>query len=247
MLLPRRPWSTDVDTQISVGVRHLRAVPIEAAVATGAQRHRPGAEYEVAKRLLDIVLATLLLLVLLPLMVLAAVVIKLDTPGPVLFRQTRCGRDRRRFVVLKFRTMRHGVCPEVHRRYIAALAAGAHGAATGLKKLTADPRVTRSGGLLRKTSLDELPQLLNVLMGQMSIVGPRPAIEYELEHYAPAHYARFEVRPGLTGLWQISGRNRMGFEEMLELDCEYVWSRSLTNDLSILLRTPLALLRHPGA
>ena len=247
MLLPKRPWSTDADAQVSVGVRHLRAVPIEAGVATGAQPHRPGVGYEVAQRLLDVVLATLLLLVLLPVLVLAALMIKLDSPGPVFFRQSRCGFGRRRFVVLKFRTMRHGACAEVHRQYIAGLAAGAHGAGPGLKKLTDDARVTRSGALLRKTSLDELPQLLNVLVGQMSIVGPRPAIDYELEHYAPAHYARFDVRPGLTGLWQVTGRNRLGFAEMLELDCEYVRSRSLRKDLSILLRTPLALLRTPGA
>ena len=247
MLLPKERWDTDADSLGAAVARHLRVRPVDSPVAAYDEGRRRTSAGEVAKRCFDVVLAAVLLLVLLPLLILIAVVVKLDSPGPVLFRQTRCGLNRRPFVVLKFRTMGHGVCPEAHRQYIAALAGGTHDAAVGLKKLTGDARVTRSGALLRRASFDELPQLLNVLMGQMSIVGPRPAIEYELEHYEADHYARFEVRPGLTGLWQVSGRNHLGFEEMLRLDCEYAWSRSLRKDLWILLRTPLALLRHPGA
>lgn len=248
MLLPKESWTSDAESLGSaVTGRHLHAIPADApAPAAEKDLHRTVAG-NVAKRILDVVLATLLLIVLLPLLIVIAVVVKLDSPGPVLFRQPRCGLNRRPFVVLKFRTMGHGACPEVHRQYIAALAAGAHDAAVGLKKLTDDARVTRSGALLRRMSLDELPQLLNVLRGQMSIVGPRPAIEYELEHYRPAHFARFEVRPGLTGLWQVSGRNRLNFEEMLHLDCEYARTRSLRRDVAILLRTPAALLRARGA
>ena len=171
-----------------------------------------------------------------------ALLVRLDSTGPVLFRQTRCGRHRRPFTVLKFRTMTDGADHSVHRDYIAALARGGDDA-DGLKKLTADARVTRVGTLLRRSSLDELPQLFNVLRGDMSIVGPRPAIDYELEHYAPGHWARFDVRPGLTGLWQVSGRSRLGFTEMLALDAEYARRSSLLLDASILVRTPLEILR----
>jgi lipopolysaccharide/colanic/teichoic acid biosynthesis glycosyltransferase len=191
---------------------------------------------------MDVVLALLFIIAALPVLAVIAVLVKLDSPGPVLFRQTRCGRGRRPFTVLKFRTMTHGADHSVHREYIAALANG-DDAAGGLKKLTGDIRVTRVGSLLRRSSLDELPQLFNVLRGDMSIVGPRPAIEYELEHYQAGHYARFEVRPGLTGLWQVSGRSRLGFTEMLALDAEYARRSSLLLDARILARTPLEILR----
>jgi lipopolysaccharide/colanic/teichoic acid biosynthesis glycosyltransferase len=143
--------------------------------------------------------------------------------------------------MLKFRTMHDGVSEAMHRAYIAELAAGA-ASGEGLRKLTVDPRVTRIGRLLRKTSLDELPQLLNVLRGTMSLIGPRPAIPYELEHYAPHHFERFQVRPGLTGLWQVSGRASVGFVEMLEIDVDYVSKASALTDLSITVRTPIAVL-----
>jgi lipopolysaccharide/colanic/teichoic acid biosynthesis glycosyltransferase len=198
------------------------------------------------KRVFDVLFAALLLLALLPLLVVIAVAVKLDTPGPLLFRQERCGRGRRSFTVLKFRTMHDGVSPAAHRRYIAELAA-ADPEGPGLKKLTGDPRVTRVGALLRRTSLDELPQLVNVLRGQMAIIGPRPALAYELEHYEEEHFARFAVRPGLTGLWQVSGRNTIGFMGMLELDVEYARTTSPRVDAMILLRTPLALVRGNAA
>ncbi|MBW3608073.1 MAG: sugar transferase [Actinobacteria bacterium] len=200
-----------------------------------------------AKRMIDVLLAAVLLVVLSPLLALIALAIMLDTPGPLLFRQERCGRRRRPFVVLKFRTMHDGVSPETHRRYIAHLASAGADAGPGLKKLTADPRVTRVGRFLRPTSLDELPQLVNVLRGQMSIVGPRPALPYELEHYRSEHFARFDVRPGITGLWQVSGRNDVSFLEMLSLDAEYARTCSPRVDALILLRTPLALVRRNAA
>jgi lipopolysaccharide/colanic/teichoic acid biosynthesis glycosyltransferase len=123
--------------------------------------------------------------------------------------------------------------------YIAKLATG-QADEEGLKKLTADPRVTRVGRFLRRTSLDELPQLVNVLVGNMSLVGPRPALEYELQHYQERHYERFAVKPGMTGLWQVSGRNLIGFTEMLDLDAEYARSSNLLTDLKILVKTPWA-------
>lgn len=175
-----------------------------------------------------------------PFLLAVAVLIRLDSRGPALFRQVRLGRDRRPFEVLKFRTMKAGAPDAAHREYIAQLAAG-EVSGEGLRKLTADPRVTRVGRVLRATSLDELPQLLNVLAGQMSLVGPRPALEYELEHYQPHHFERFAVRPGLTGLWQVSGRARVGFNEMLDLDVAYARDHGPVTDLRILLRTPASL------
>ena len=169
-----------------------------------------------------------------------ALAIVLDSGRPVLFRQTRLGLGLREFTLLKLRTMKVGSSPEMHQRYIAQLAAGDVDEES-LKKLTADPRVTRVGHFLRRTSLDELLQLVNVVRGEMSLVGPRPAIEYELEHYAERHFERFAVRPGMTGLWQVSGRNMLGFTEMLDLDVEYVRTAGLMLDLKILVKTPFAM------
>jgi lipopolysaccharide/colanic/teichoic acid biosynthesis glycosyltransferase len=172
-----------------------------------------------------------------------AVAIKFDSPGPVIFRQRRIGRYGVPFTVLKFRTMTVRAPLDPHRSYIRALVEGRAGTASGdvMNKLTDDPRITRLGALLRRLSLDELPQLLNVLRGEMALVGPRPALDYELRYYAAEHYARFLVRPGLTGLWQVSGRARLNFHEMLDLDVEYVQTCSLREDFRIILRTPAAM------
>jgi lipopolysaccharide/colanic/teichoic acid biosynthesis glycosyltransferase len=202
------------------------------------------------KRAVDLTVSLALILVLLPLMLVIALAVRLDSRGPTLFRQRRLGRDRQLFTVLKFRTMSAGSSSELHQRYIAQLAAGngnggSKAAANGeMKKLTADPRVTRVGRFLRRTSLDELPQLFNVVAGSMSLIGPRPALEYELKHYRPEHFRRFDVRPGITGLWQVSGRNRLGFHEMLDLDVEYSAEAGLARDVGILVRTPKAAFRH---
>ncbi|MGI8729587.1 MAG: sugar transferase [Solirubrobacteraceae bacterium] len=203
--------------------------------------------WSVGKRLIDIVGALLILTLALPVLAIAAVLVKLDSPGVLFYRQRRYGLDLRPFMVVKLRTMRDGASSKMHERYIAALAAGELDGDPGLKKLTADPRITRVGALLRKTSIDELPQLLNVLRGEMSLVGPRPALEYELDHYAAIHFDRFLLRPGLTGLWQVSGRNTLGFREMLELDVAYVHGCSPRIDAMILLRTPLALISSQAA
>lgn len=232
---------------MAVTTRVPASVPMDPTAAVIEGRNPATAvAWEVAKRTFDAVLALIMLIVVAPLMAIVALLVKLDSPGPVLFRQQRYGRHRQPFVVLKFRTMSDGASTEPHRRYIAELArAGA--AVNGFKKLTRDQRVTRIGVLLRKSSLDELPQLYNVLVGQMSLVGPRPAIDYELEYYEPEHFARFDVRPGLTGLWQVSGRSRLGFHEMLALDAQYAGMTGPLVDAQILVRTPLEVLRGRAA
>ena len=217
-------------------------VPAQALPPVSRSDDAAALAWPVAKRTLDVVLALVALIVFAPVMVVIAALIKLDSRGPVLFRQQRYGFRQETFTVFKFRTMVSDAPEDAHRRYIAELAA-AGGNGTGLKKLAADPRITRVGVFLRKSSLDELPQLINVLAGRMSLVGPRPAIEYELEHYDYAHYARFDVKPGLTGLWQVSGRSKLGFTEMLELDAEYARSVGPLTDAKILLRTPVEIFR----
>jgi lipopolysaccharide/colanic/teichoic acid biosynthesis glycosyltransferase len=167
------------------------------------------------------------------------VAIVIDTGRPVFFRQVRLGRGLRELRVLKFRTMTTDAAPDMHMDYIAKLATG-QADEDSLKKLTADPRVTAAGAFLRRSSLDELPQLVNVLLGTMSLVGPRPALEYELQHYQGRHFERFAVKPGMTGLWQVSGRNTLGFTEMLDLDAEYARASNLLTDLKILVKTPMA-------
>ena len=191
------------------------------------------------KRGIDLVGSAVGLVLLSPLFLVLAVAIVVDSGRPVLFRQVRLARGLREFRVLKFRTMKLGATSEMHQAYIKKLATG-QADPDSLKKLTADPRVTRVGRFLRRTSLDELPQLVNVLIGNMSLVGPRPALEYELEHYQERHFQRFAVKPGMTGLWQVSGRNELGFTEMLDLDAEYATSGNLLTDIKILLKTPMA-------
>jgi lipopolysaccharide/colanic/teichoic acid biosynthesis glycosyltransferase len=193
----------------------------------------------VVKRAIDIIGSAAALILFSPLFLVLAIAIVVDSGRPVFFRQVRLARGLREFRVLKFRTMKLGATPEMHQEYIRKLASG-EADDDSLKKLTGDPRVTRAGRFLRRTSLDELPQLANVLIGNMSLVGPRPALEYELEHYRPDHFRRFAVKPGMTGLWQVSGRNALGFAEMLDLDAEYAMSSSLVTDIKILAKTPMA-------
>jgi len=192
-----------------------------------------------AKRVIDVIGAIVCLAAFSPLLLVLSVAIVLDSGRPVLFRQTRLARGLREFQVLKFRTMKLGASSEMHQEYIKKLATG-QADQDELKKLTSDPRVTRVGRFLRRTSLDELPQLVNVLVGKMSLVGPRPALEYELQYYSDQHYDRFAVKPGMTGLWQVSGRNELGFTEMLDLDAEYARSGNVLTDLKILAKTPMA-------
>ena len=202
----------------------------------------------VMKRVVDVVFAALGLVVLAPLFVYAAIRIKLDSAGPVFFRQERLGLDMRPFTCLKFRTMRVDTDPEVHRAYVESIASSkASVNGNGMYKLNRDDAVTPFGRWLRKTSLDELPQLINVVRGNMSIVGPRPCIPYELEFFQPHHVERFLVPQGITGLWQVSARANSTFGEALDMDVAYVRGWSLGLDLRLLFRTPFALLRQRRA
>jgi len=196
------------------------------------------------KRALDYVVAIAMLIVLAPFMIAIAIAIRLDSPGSVLFRQSRLGRDMRPFTVLKFRTMRIDTNQDEHREYIAStLTHHASPNANGLYKLDQTSSVTRVGRFLRKTSLDELPQLFNVLCGEMSLVGPRPCLDYETEGFAEHHFERFLVPPGLTGLWQVTARAKSTFGEALDMDVEYVRGWSFSLDLRLILKTPFSLVR----
>jgi lipopolysaccharide/colanic/teichoic acid biosynthesis glycosyltransferase len=205
---------------------------------------------DIVCRALDIVLSAILLAVLSPLLLVIALVVRVDSPGPSLFSQRRVGRGLEQFTVRKFRTMRHGADHESHRRFVLRLIAGEDPGENGdgpRFKMTRDPRITRVGHFLRRSSLDELPQLWNVLCGDMSLVGPRPPIPYEVEHY-PAHwFGRFAVKPGVTGLWQVNGRSEVTLEEMIALDLEYARRRSLLFNLVILVRTIPVVLSRRGA
>ena len=203
------------------------------------------------KRSSDILIAALTLAIFSPFWLLIALLIKFDSKGPTFYAQERVGMDGRIFVVYKFRTMRVDADSELHREYQRKFIAGDAEANVGddqkpAYKLRNDPRITRVGRLLRRLSLDEVPQLFNVLRGDMSVVGPRPPIPYEVEAYELRHRKRLDMKPGLTGLWQVSGRNRLPFEEMVKLDLFYIENWSLLFDLKIILRTVLVMLRGDG-
>jgi lipopolysaccharide/colanic/teichoic acid biosynthesis glycosyltransferase len=199
------------------------------------------------RRTLDLVVASALLLVLTPLMALIALAIRVDSRGPAFFRQRRVGRDQREFTIFKFRTMRSGADTDPHRRYVQSLIGTPASSERGrLYKLSVDSRVTRVGRLLRSWSLDELPQLINVLRGEMALVGPRPVIPYEVEMYPDVYLRRFAVKPGLTGLWQVSGRNERTYDEMVRFDIEYADDASLLLDLRILFKTVPVVLGRQG-
>jgi lipopolysaccharide/colanic/teichoic acid biosynthesis glycosyltransferase len=204
----------------------------------------------VIKRAMDIFGSALLVILCAPLLLIIALAVKLSSRGPVLFRQDRVGQHGRRFTFLKFRSMRADNDPSVHKEYVTKLIAGeaermpSRDAGEGVYKLAQDSRVTRLGRFLRMTSLDELPQLLNVLRGDMSLVGPRPPIPYELAAYQTWHRRRLlEVKPGITGLWQVTGRSRVKFDDMVRLDLRYAMSWSPWLDVKILVRTPGAVIK----
>jgi lipopolysaccharide/colanic/teichoic acid biosynthesis glycosyltransferase len=195
----------------------------------------------------DVVVSSLLLVLFLVPMLLIAVAVHLEDKGPAFFRQERVGLGGGRFTLFKFRTMFRGGDDRELRELIARELRGEDTVENGSSKLNNDSRVTRTGAFLRKTSLDELPQLLNVLRGDMTLVGPRPCLSWEAEMFPEEFEPRFSVPPGLTGLWQVSGRSTLGTLDMLRLDVRYVESRSLRSDADILLRTVPALLRSNGA
>ena len=206
------------------------------------------------KRLIDIVGSIGALILFSPLFLLISVAVKMTSKGPVLFRGERLGQHGRRFAFLKFRSMHFSTDHKIHQEFVERLISGSDGRQQAadthglVYKLTADPRVTRLGRLLRRTSLDELPQFFNVLKGDMSLVGPRPPLPYEYKCYDIWHRERLlAVKPGITGLWQVEGRSRVKFDEMVRMDLTYAKSWSLKLDLQILLNTPRAVLTGGGA
>ena len=192
------------------------------------------------KRLLDIIFVVAFTPVLLPVMFIVALIIKAVSPGPALFRQERVGYRGRRFICFKFRTMNVNADTSVHQGHLNHLM----GSNSPMRKLdsTGDKRLIPCGLLLRSLGLDELPQIFNVLRGDMSLVGPRPCVPYEYENYTPRHRQRFEAVPGLTGLWQVSGKNRTTFEEMIDFDIHYARNKTLWMDLKIIFKTVPAIL-----
>jgi exopolysaccharide biosynthesis polyprenyl glycosylphosphotransferase len=194
------------------------------------------------KRGFDVMVAAALLLITLPLWIALAILIKLESKGPIFLRQERVGMDGKMFLMMKFRSMLDGVDDQAHRELMARMING-EDANQGTEdaplygKVKDDPRLTKIGGWMRRYSIDELPQILNVIKGEMSVVGPRPPLPYEVKHYKDWHRARFHVKPGITGLWQVSGRNRLHFEEMVRLDIFYIENWSPWLDLKIMLKT----------
>lgn len=210
--------------------------------------------YMLFKRLLDVIIASAVLLLLSPVWLLIALIVKLDSKGPVFFAQDRVGYDPRcgkltTFKMYKFRSMYHGTDESVHQAYVSDLIRQnvSLSADRPSLKMTNDKRITRAGRWLRKTSLDELPQLINVLLGEMSLVGPRPALLYEVALYEEWQKRRLEALPGMTGWWQVMGRNQVSFDEMVCMDVYYIEHGCLSLDLRILLKTPVAILAGRGA
>jgi lipopolysaccharide/colanic/teichoic acid biosynthesis glycosyltransferase len=253
------------------GIENTRLIGFDQIHQTDALAVSPLMEdhpyYYFFKRLLDVTVTSIVLIALLPVMAVIALSIAWDSPGPVVFAQQRVGARRRyrngraywqrtNFTFYKFRSMRVDASAELHRRYMEAYIAGDKARMASLQpnkngrtrfKLSGDPRITKVGSWLRKTSLDELPQLWNVIKGDMSLVGPRPAIPYETEMYRDWHHERLHAVPGMTGLWQVKGRGDLGFDDMVKLDVEYVKTQSFWQDMKILIGTVPAVLFSKGA
>jgi exopolysaccharide biosynthesis polyprenyl glycosylphosphotransferase len=224
---------------------HVKVHAVESLPLVGLPTAKRFPASRAIKRTADVVVAALLLVLLSPFMAYAAWRIRRESPGPVLFRHERIGMGMQPFTFLKFRTMRTDVDTSVHREYIKqTMSADAAPNANGLYKLEREDAVTPFGHWLRRTSLDELPQLWNVLRGEMSLVGPRPCLAYEMEYFAPHHFERFLVPAGVTGLWQVTARAHATFGEALDMDVAYARGWSLGLDLWLLCRTPLHILRR---
>jgi lipopolysaccharide/colanic/teichoic acid biosynthesis glycosyltransferase len=204
------------------------------------------------KRAMDIFLTILLLIPISPILLATAIIIRLDSPGPAVFKQTRFGANGTKFTFYKFRSMYNNVASDVHEKATATFMNGAgalnHDDKNMPYKLGDDSRITRVGRFIRKTSIDELPQLWNILKGDMSIVGPRPPVEYEVRRYTPHQFLRLAGKPGLTGTWQVYGRGSVTFEEMIRQDISYLETQSLIYDLKLILLTvPVMILGRGGA
>lgn len=218
---------------------------------TTAQIAEQARAVNILRRGFDLFFSLVLILLFSPLLIGVALAVRLDSRGPALFRQRRVGHGEREFTLYKFRSMRVDADPRGHQEYVTALikgeSAGQENGRESLYKLAVDNRITPVGRWIRRWSLDELPQLFNVVKGDMTLVGPRPAIPYEVSEYPNWYRERFSVKPGLTGYWQVSGRNERTYEEMVRLDIEYAERRSLGLDLLILLKTPWVVLSRKGA
>jgi lipopolysaccharide/colanic/teichoic acid biosynthesis glycosyltransferase len=259
-------FSNESESELLATMRHLQDLPVQIDVVPrlfelvdlrvtmhwvegmpllGLPRPRPARGSRAAKRVIDVVGAAAGLIVLSPLLAYIAVRIRLDSHGPVIFRQTRLGTNMKEFTALKFRTMKVDTDEAVHRAYIQqTMSPAAVTSDNGLYKLDRADSVTEFGQWLRRTSLDELPQLVNVLRGDMSLVGPRPCIPYEAETFGAHHLRRFSVPQGITGLWQVTARANSTYGEALDMDVAYARGWTLGLDLRLLLRTPLQVLRQ---
>ena len=225
----------------------IQAMAAEQAANVRWQR-TPADLYPIAKRLFDVFIAVLMLIVAAPIMLIVAIAIKLDSNGPVIFRQTRIGKNHQPFTFYKFRSMYTKNDASVHQQFVKNLINGSSAdTSSATYKLTCDKRITRVGCFIRKTSLDELPQLFNVIKGDMSMVGPRPPIPYEVAEYKEWHHRRLAVAPGITGLWQVQGRSLVSFDDMVKMDIAYAEKRSLTLDVALLAQTIPAVLSGRGA
>ncbi|MFI5930862.1 sugar transferase [Actinoplanes sp. NPDC051494] len=246
-MLRRLAWELerdDIDLFVSSSLvdtagDRITVRPVDGLPMMHIEHPRLSGARRLVKGLFDMTVALVLLLLLAPVFLVIAIVITVDTGGPVFFRQVRVGRGGEPFRMVKFRSM--------HVDAEARLAAVRGDNPGVLFKMREDPRITRSGRLLRRYSLDELPQLVNVLLGEMSLVGPRPPLPAEVEKYPDDMRRRLVVKPGMTGLWQVSGRSDLSWEDSIRLDLQYVENWSLTVDLVILMRTAMAVVRGSGA
>jgi lipopolysaccharide/colanic/teichoic acid biosynthesis glycosyltransferase len=225
--------------------------PVDPIIERERPRPAHQSRYDVAKRAIDLSASLTLLAILSPLFAVLAALVKITSRGPVFFKQERIGQKMKPFMMLKFRTMRPNAGHAIHHEFVSSFIAGGAKATkpeNAVFKIVKDPRVTPIGRFLRRTSLDELPQLWNVVRGEMSLVGPRPPVQYEVDQYRSWHLRRvLEAKPGLTGLWQVTGRSRTTFDEMVRLDLRYAQTYSLSTDLKILLATPRAVISGKGA
>ena len=223
---------------------------MELATVAGTAMVPARRAYRIAKRGMDIGLSLLVLAFIWPLWVLIVMLVRLDSPGPAIYRRVRVGKDGRRFRMYKFRTLHWKLDDTAHRAYLRSFvngSANASGTGKEIHKPFDESEVTRVGHFLRKSSLDELPQLINILKGEMSLVGPRPNLPWEVRAYLPRHRRRLEVLPGVTGLAQVRGRSCLTFDDIVQYDIQYIEHQSLWLDIKVLFLTPLVVLGGFGA
>jgi exopolysaccharide biosynthesis polyprenyl glycosylphosphotransferase len=247
----------DANSELLIRVHRYSGItpdrPFETAMPISELHPTRTRVYAGLKRILDVVASTMLLALVSPLFLAVAALVKLTSRGPVFFKQPRVGQYGKPFTMLKFRTMHVNADSAIHKEFVSQLIQGVASAEAGASqeapfKIVNDPRITSIGRFLRRTSLDELPQFWNVLRGDMSLVGPRPPLGYEVEQYKPWHYRRLlEAKPGITGLWQVSGRSQTTFDDMVRLDLRYAKKCSAWMDVKILLATPRAVISGKGA